>query len=332
MSAVPGESAPGKYTPKGSVSAPISLGRQDYISVLLRLVGMELYKLRRRVMSKVLSIIALLSVVLVFLLIALVVALFLGSAQSQLAVRSASEPLRLPLSLYVVAQVILPLGQVLIIILAGAIVGGEYAVGTIRLMFTRGPGRIQFLLAKVIALVSCIVLSVVGMTVLGILLGSLLNLITGVAPNFVFITGAWLGHALLYMLITMLALFMYAMMAFWFATLGRVTAAGMAGALVWNFLAEPVLKFVFGVLASVTGGAMAHLWGAVPDYFISNNISTLLQNQGTSLFGLVLPGQVLTSGSAYPLSDLHALLVLVGYLILFIGLSWWITVRRDVTN
>ncbi len=41
MSAVPGESAPGKYTPKGSVSAPISLGRQDYISVLLRLVGME---------------------------------------------------------------------------------------------------------------------------------------------------------------------------------------------------------------------------------------------------------------------------------------------------
>ncbi len=75
-----------------------------------------------------------------------------------------------------------------------------------------------------------------------------------------------------------------------------------------------------------------HFFQAVPDYFISNNISALLENQASSLFSVASPGQLLTNGSPYPLSDLHALLVLASYLILFIGLSWWITVRRDVTN
>src|SRR5882724_9635282 len=36
----------------------VVMGRQDYISVLLRLIGAELYKIRRRLMSKVLSTIA----------------------------------------------------------------------------------------------------------------------------------------------------------------------------------------------------------------------------------------------------------------------------------
>ena len=47
------------------------LGRQDYISATLRLTGMELYKIRRRLMSKVLSFISVLSTVSLFGLIAL---------------------------------------------------------------------------------------------------------------------------------------------------------------------------------------------------------------------------------------------------------------------
>src|ERR1700736_6631753 len=61
-------------SPQMSASAPRSssvvMGRLDYLSVVLRLIGMELYKLRRRAMSKALGIIAAALAVLPFALIA----------------------------------------------------------------------------------------------------------------------------------------------------------------------------------------------------------------------------------------------------------------------
>ncbi len=46
----------------------VMMGRQDYLSVLLRLTGMELYKLRNRAMSVVLGTIGVLAIVMAFLL------------------------------------------------------------------------------------------------------------------------------------------------------------------------------------------------------------------------------------------------------------------------
>jgi ABC-type transport system involved in multi-copper enzyme maturation permease subunit len=145
------------------------------------------------------------------------------------------------------------------------------------------------------------------------------------------LNAAWSGHALLYLLITMLGLFVYAMMALFLATLARSTAAGIAGVLVWALVIEPVLGVVCNGIASITNGATANLFRAIPDYFIGNNISALQQNQEVVLF----PGsivQLAAQANPRPLSDIHALLVLAGYLILFIGLAWWVNERRDVTN
>ncbi len=57
---------------EGSLPLPVRtdsviLGRQGYASVLLRLIGMEMYKIRRRIMSKVLVSIAIVIAILVFL-------------------------------------------------------------------------------------------------------------------------------------------------------------------------------------------------------------------------------------------------------------------------
>src|SRR5215467_5117578 len=46
---------------------PIVQGRKDYLSVLLRLIGMDLYKVRRRRLSKMLLLVGTLAVVLVLL-------------------------------------------------------------------------------------------------------------------------------------------------------------------------------------------------------------------------------------------------------------------------
>jgi ABC-2 type transport system permease protein len=309
----------------------VMMGRQDYLSVLLRLTGMELYKLRNRAMSVVLGTIGVLAIVMAFLLITLLAVIFLGSSATQQEVSSISQLLRLPFSLYVTVWVLFTLGQVLIVILVGAMAGGEYGVGTIRLLFTRGPARWQFLIAKMLAAISCIAIGVVAITLVGILVGQLLNFVTGIAPAFDFFSAAWLGYALLYLLSTMFCLFVYAMMALFIATLGRSTAAGIAGAFVWIFVVEPVVKVVCSISAAVSKGITAGIARSIPDYLLSNNMSALLANQNESLFGTRIASFLALFGS-FQLSNLHALLVLVGYLILFTGLTWLINEYRDITN
>src|SRR5271169_115803 len=49
----------------------VILGKQSFLPILLRLIGMEIYKIRRRVMSKVLLSIAIVIAILVFLLFSL---------------------------------------------------------------------------------------------------------------------------------------------------------------------------------------------------------------------------------------------------------------------
>jgi ABC-type transport system involved in multi-copper enzyme maturation permease subunit len=298
-------------------------GRQDFFSVLLRLTGMELYKIRCRTMSKVLAIISILSMLL-FSLVVLLVTLVIIQKDGQIN----PSPLLPPLSLYLASQVVLTLGEVLIIILIGTLVGGEYGVGTIRLLLTRGPTRVQFLLAKAVAALVCCALGTVVMIALGVLLGLVFNLTTGTPFNFDFFTAAWSGHAMLYMLIIIFSLFIYSMLALFLATFGRSTAAGIAGALTWLLLGETILRTILDVIGTATGGATGDFLRAVPNYFIGSNTSALLQNQyqylgffGNSSFS-----------SASSISDLQAILVLIVYVAAFIGLSLWLNQKRDITN
>lgn len=350
-------SQPAKVETK--ISAPqrretVVMGRSDFLSVILRLIGVELYKMRRRTMSKVLGVSGSLLMILIFLGFGSISLFYVSSpasnflpppctadskamgqscldhapTQTDLAraeaakhevIQSSSGLLRLPTSLALTSSMIQGVGLILIVIMAGTISGGEYSVGTIRLMFTRGPTRSQFYLAKIGAVIVFILFMIALGELVGIGTGAILNLFTGVSTTFSFFTGAWLLHALLYILVVALGLFMYAMIALSLSALGKATAAGVAGALIWWVL-EFVLRQGFQSLGSQTTGALSAFWKAIPDYLISPNIDALAQNQTQYLGGQ--PGQ---------LSDLHAILVLATYLVLLIGLAWWATLRRDVT-
>jgi ABC-type transport system involved in multi-copper enzyme maturation permease subunit len=334
----------------------VVMGRADFFSVVLRLIGVELYKIRRRSMSKILSVIAILVMLIAFFAISLTpiiiarndVRSFLPppcssvprpgidaclnhkptaseiqqAAQSkEETVKQTSVALRLPDSLYTANTIAQSIGLLLIVILAGTIVGGEYSVSTIRLMFTRGPTRTQFILSKVGAILACIIVGLCTVLLIGVGFGAILNLFTGIATDVAFLSGSWVLHMLLYLLFSMLGLFMYAMIALCLATLGRTTAAGVAGALVWWVL-ESVLGQLLDAIGGQVGGVFGEILKGIPTYFIGNNVNTLLQNQVEYMLGRPLS---LTS-------DIHALLVLIFYLAIFIGLAWWITKRRDITN
>ena len=332
----------------------VILGKQSYPFILLRLIRMEIYKIRRRIMSKVLLSIAIVIAILIFLLFSINTFFVLnappesfsppcpptnapsqGQAQSncplpstaqvtqsrEIALRNASEPLRLPTSLSLAVQVALSAGTILIIILIGSSAGGEFSIGTVRMMYTRGPTRLQFLLSKVGVAALCSAIGILTITLTGILIGQTLNALSSIPQALGFLSAGWIAHALLYLLVAMFDWFIYATIAIFFGTLGRSTVAGIVGALTWLFL-EPILGSILKLAGTFSQGTFGNFLKTIPDYFISNNTGALLQNQGQYIFG----------ESSSSLSDLHALVVLLVYLVVFIGLSWWINERRDVTN
>lgn len=308
----------------------VIMGRLDFTSVLLRLVGMELYKIRRRTMSKVLGTLLLLLALLVPLAVGVELAVNANIPASHFApgfkqamLAEISVPLRLPgsLELAVTQDEINP-AIILIIILVGSIAGGELSLGTVRLMFTRGPWRGQFLLAKYGAALVCIVIGVLAMAVAGVLVGQLFNLLSGVPQSAAFFSPDWLGHALLYLLVTMLNWFMYSVLAIFFSVLGRSTAAGIVGALTWFFV-EPILSNILTVAGNFSVGLLGSFLRTLPDYLMGNNARALQLTQARYLF---------SAPDAQSTPDIQRLIILAIYLAVLIGLTWWLNEKRDVTN
>ncbi len=335
--------------PLATRTSTVILGRMDFFSVLLRLIGMELYKIRRSLMSKVLGTVAVALALLVALTVGMEVAINLntparqfvpscltqtgGNEQSgcsatelqrnkQALLAVLSEPLRLPTSLEMAAtQGEFNPAIIVLIVLIGSGAGGELSVGTVRLMFTRGPWRGQFLLAKYGAALVCAVVGVLGMALLGVIAGQLFNMLSGTPQNWDFLNAAWGWHALLYLLATMLNWWMYAVLAVFFGVLGRSTAAGVGGALTWFFV-EPIFSSILTAAGNFSLGGVGAFLSALPAYLMGNNARALQLNQAHYLFG--------STGSSH--SDLSALITLAAYLMVLIGLSWWLNESRDVTN
>lgn len=353
-------SVPQSIIPTPQRSENVVMGRQDFLSVFLRATGGELYKIRRRLMSKILLFIAIPLMLIIFAFVLLIVAINVNTpattylipcssrasfarntstlpckqgetptqneiqqaeAYKQAQIKQVSEPLRLPGSLSFAVGTINYVGLIILIILTASLVGGEYGIGTIRLLLTRGPTRLQYFLAKIFAILITVVALVLLLTIIGIIVGALFNLVSGIGVDFGFLNGTWILHAILYLLICMLGLFVWTMITLFLSTIGKSTAAGLAGGLVWWFL-EGVIGTILGIVGGLTKGQFGDFLKAVPDYFIGNNVGALLDNQN----------QYLTQGTPSPISDLHAILVLLAYLVVFLGIALWVHLRRDVTN
>lgn len=335
--------------PAVSHVAPIVMGRNDYLSVLLRLIGMDLYKVRRRLLSKVLLLIPILLIGGGFLAAGIVAIHDAGLPPTRFATYSCTQFPRDPqcldhpptltdqqhakqqvlngLALYLNmpgnwnAQERFLIEQlvVLAIILAGILVGGEYSLGTVRLMFTRGPTRLQFLFAKIAVMAICVVPTLLFEIVLGSTVGAVMAHFAGVGAGLSFLTADVFGHFVLFVLLGMLFWFAYMLMALFFGTVGRSMVVGTVGPLVW-LLVEPVLTVV---LSSAPGFVKY-----IPNYSLGNNLLSLIHGQMAAL-GILGNDSAVQPGVH---SAGQPLLVVAVYLIVFVGVACWLTVRRDVTH
>jgi ABC-type transport system involved in multi-copper enzyme maturation permease subunit len=327
-------------------------GRQDFLSAFCRLIAAELYMLRRRRLSKVLLAVGGAAIIMFVLLLGVFTWSLVNRPISdfvppfcsyrlhlpgcvthlptradmeqykQIQLHETADNLSIPSSLSSIGETLLiNLLFVLVLIFVGTMVGDEYSLGTVRLLYTRGPTRLHFLFAKVATTIICILPAVLLLTLLGVILGEVLYSILGFSTSWGFFTASWLGHGLVFVLLEALAWFAYAMMALFFGTLARSTVAAVLSPFIWGIV-ESALRELIGAFAAGSSGPFTTIVKAIPDYFIANNLIALLDNQGHFVFG----------GNLSPLSNLHALTVLAVYLVLFIGLSCWLTVKRDVTN
>jgi ABC-type transport system involved in multi-copper enzyme maturation permease subunit len=219
------------------------------------------------------------------------------------------------------------MGTILLCILAGALIGNEYSFGTQRLALSRGVSRAQLIVSQVwaLALLALIVsgfmiwlAALFGLTI-GPLVGGTLSV-----PSL-----ADLGQLLLFWLALALDLLAYALIALLLATLGRSTAAGIAGSLgyiTFEAVVLPILVLVAVGLGGTTGTTMITIYHSL----LGPNLAVVLAGVEAALLHPSSSANATPGVSDIPL--IQGLLVSLLYCAALIGLSYWLVRKRDVTH
>ena len=208
-----------------------------------------------------------------------------------------------------------------LIVLTAQVIGLEYQLGTIRVLLSRGAGRLQLLFAKLTALVILAILLFIGGVVLnalftlafvGIITGNL-NTVNGLPSVFWDDTRTYLLTILISMGVTIL-------MTTAASVLGRSLTVGLSVALSW-FAADN-----FGVIIMELANRLTHndFWTNATAYFLGPNLNEM---------PVILTKPNVLSVGITPLVNVdgtHTLLVALVYALIFAAVAIVLTWRRDV--
>jgi ABC-2 type transport system permease protein len=283
-----------------------------------KLIAAELFKLRKRLMSRVLLYV-MLGVLVVFYLILLAVSKALPAGSGPGRLGDIENLLGLPTAIPFALSMLAGFGTLLAVILVASSIGNEYNWRTIRTMVISSESRFKLLGAK---LISATILILIGM-VIGVITGFIMSLITtaigGYSFNFDFLTGEYIWEQFLQFWRTFFVLIPYTALAFLFAIVGRGAMTGI-GLGIGVYIVESLIT-TFMVLA---GGWVAK----VPDYLLANNVNAItslaqlpegFRGGGFGDVTFQLPGTA------------HAFVTLAIYSVVFLVLAFYVFRRRDVT-
>lgn len=318
----------------------------DWLTQTVRLVRWNLFQAWRRVLTRVLFWIMLGIFVLYIIGLILLVAATQAQGPDLSPVAGLLRPLlTFPQSIATGTGYITFMGVVVLSIVVGAVVGGEYGNSTQRLALTRGVGRGQALAAQVVTAAVLALAVVAGIMVLGILIGITAGPALGGTSDAMDF-GA-IGQLLGYWGAISLRLFDYSLVALFLATLGRSAIAGIGGALGFMFIESIVTT---GLRAAISVQRLAEtLGGERPDAPIGNVTHTLtiilnalLQPNADALGQVAQLGPLNLSPTTdtsrlanllvAPPSGIQAFLVLAAYAVVLVGGSYLLVRARDVTD
>ena len=206
-------------------------------------------------------------------------------------------------------QSVAALGPMLIIVLVASAVGSEYRWGTLRQTLTKGTGRWRYLGSKMIGIAIVVVVGIL----IGMLVAFVTSLITtataGVEFDWEFLSADYIGYlfaSLGRLLLTLGVFFTFTcLMATWL----RSVTAGMALGIVY-FFADTIIFMPF---SRASTGWLAE----VAPYTVTYNM-----NQFTDLY---------TYGITDPDPWLKPALILLAYCLVFLALNFYQFRRQDIS-
>jgi ABC-type transport system involved in multi-copper enzyme maturation permease subunit len=217
-----------------------------------------------------------------------------------------------------------------IAILAVMLVAAEFQFGTIRIVLGRGVGRIRLLLAKIsalliaglIALAVILALNCAELAILAAAQGKS-DAVFGHIPSYL-----W-SDAGLYLLTMLYNLVVTMLFAVFVTALSRSLAIGLVVAIVY-FAVEGIVAAIF---QGVGGATNNKIWSDIPNYFLGTNLSQLAPaalpvRAILNTTGVVARGGGGAGGTAFDAT--HAIVVTLLYSAVFLGVSLYLTWKRDV--
>lgn len=211
------------------------------------------------------------------------------------------------------------LGALLLGILAASMAGTEYGWGTVRQALVRGQPRSQYLTIKLLAIV---ILGIGGFLLMfgaGVLFSIIVTRIEGLPITIGEDRDA--GDVTLMVVRTAYSMLPYVLLAFTLAVIGRSTTLGVVGVVLFMFLEAIVHAILTGI-----GGTAADARA----FFIAHNVMALLAFNRLGpfeYFSLAPRG----SPFAFELPDAGvAALVLAIYCGIFLAVTYWVFLRRDL--
>ena len=212
----------------------------------------------------------------------------------------------------------------MLIILTARLIGLEYSGGTVRVILSRGVGRMQLLLAQlsvlgIIALAGSVVF--IGYSTILQLIG--IQTVAGNLNVFNAATSTFWADTRSYALAGLLSMAVSILMAAAVTALTRSLAAGMTVSIIWF----PVDNFL--IILLVLGRRLTNwdFWSLVSGDFLGLNLNAmpnlvLSQHTPALVGGLFEPLTPVTSG--------HTLLVTAIYTVAFIIVAFGVTLLKDV--
>jgi ABC-type transport system involved in multi-copper enzyme maturation permease subunit len=288
---------------------------------VIRLVGVEFFKLRKRFMTWVLAALLIGLVVLMYSVLWSVSGrIETFGEQQQFSGADLRRALFLEASVPFSLQIVSSFGTVLAVILAAGAVGSEYSWGTMRLIATASPGRLRLVTAKLFVVFVIVAVGALVAVVVGLAYSSIITIIDGGA-DFDFVTVTWARDQMASYGRTLFVMAPYITMAFAVALIGRSTLAGV-GAGIGFALVEQVVSSLMRLAASP--------WSDIPDWLIGSNVEVvLLENDLPEVARFGPPEEELGRDGANALG--RASIILAAYSLAFTALAFLTYRRRDIT-
>ena len=218
-------------------------------------------------------------------------------------------------------------GGAFMIIVTARVFGIEYGYGTIRILLSRGVGRMRLLGAKLAA----VGIVAMVMLALALLLHAILSILVvlGLSGNLdplKSITPQFWSDMRLYTLTVIVSTVVVTLLAMGVTVVGRSLTIGLSVGMCW-FLADNIASELLTFVSMLTH---QDLWKNITTYLLGPNLNEMAPELLPQAFG----NTALTIGAkpAVPIDGTHTLVVTAIYGLVFLGATIVLLWRRDVTE